>query len=162
MIYVKQRSDKQMKWHAADLEKYKEAKEYIDTVIIPLQKFQIENEKKLVDEAFQREVLFLFSQEIEKELSGRVLLTPEFNYITSQVDEEIGRLNKWIDQLNTQPFKTVILLTFDPEWNKFNSDVNGQVVWVPGIQAGDINSPEMKTIIKSQVQQISELIRSFW
>lgn len=151
-----------MKWHAADLEKYTEAKEYVDTVIIPLQRFQIENEKTLIEEAFQREVLYLFSQEIEKELSGRVLLTPEFNYLTSHIDSELDTVNKWILHLLTQPFNTVILLTFDPEWNKYKDDINGHVVWVPGIQAGDINSPEMKTIIKSQVQQISELIRSYW
>lgn len=151
-----------MKWNAVDLAKYKEAKEYIDTVIIPLQKFQIENESQIIDEAFQREVLFLFSQEIEKELSGRVLLAPEFNYLTNEHENEVARLNKWIEHLTNQPFKTVVLMTFDSKWNKFNQDLNGQLLWLPGINKGDINSPEVKTLIKSQVQQISELIRSYW
>lgn len=151
-----------VRWNATDLEKYKEAKQYIDTVIIPLQKFQIEQETKLAEEAFQREVLSLFSFEIERELSGRVLLTPEFNYISSHLENEIERLNQWIVELTKQPFKTVILMTFDANWNKFSENINGKLLWVPSIHTGDINSPEMKTIINGQIQQISELIRSYW
>lgn len=151
-----------MRWNAVDLEKYKEAKEYIDTVIIPLQGFQIDNETKLVEEAFQREVLALFSSEIEKELSGRVLLTPEFNYVSSHLENEVDKLNSWIDELTKQPFKTVVLLTFDSKWNKHNTELDGHLLWIPAIQSGDINSPEMKTLIKGQVQQIIELIRSYW
>src|SRR5699024_5513743 len=125
-------------------------------------KFQVENESQLIKDAFQREVMFVFSQEIEKELSGRVLLAPEFNYLTAQIDNEVARLNDWIKALKAQPFKTVILMTFDPSWKKHEQDINGNVLWLPGIQTGDIRSPEMKTIINSQVQQISELIRSYW
>lgn len=151
-----------LKWNTVDLKKYKEAKQYIDTVIIPLQKFQIENESKLIEEAFQREVLYLFSQEIEKELSGRILLTPEFNYVSHQLESDVERLNSWIGELTKQPFKTVVLLTFDSNWNKFDKNIDGHLLWIPGINTGDINSPEMKIIIKSQVQQISEHIRSYW
>lgn len=151
-----------MKWNAVDLEKYKAAKEYIDTVIIPLQSFQINNEATLIEEAFQREVLALFSSEIEKELSGRVLLTPEFNYLSSHIDNEIDKVNSWIDEITKQPFNTVILLTFDSKWNKYDDELDGRLLWIPAIQSGDINSPEMKTLIKGQVRQIIELIRSYW
>ena len=151
-----------MKWNNTDLEKYIQAKEFIDTVIIPLQPFQIENDSNLPKEAFQREVLSIFVNEIEKELSGRVLLIPEFNYLTSNIQNEIEKVNDWIEELNKQPFKTIILMTYDSGWKKVENDLTGQLLWLPGIQSGDINSPEMKAIINSQVQQISELIRSYW
>lgn len=151
-----------MKWNANDLEKYNEAKEYIDTAIVPLQKFQIENEATVVEEAFQREVLTLFSFEIEKELSGRVLLTPEFNYIPSHFEREVERLNDWIDQLKKQPFETIILMTFDSGWNRYNKQLNGELLWLPSVQTGDISSPEMKTVLSNQIRQISEHVRSFW
>lgn len=151
-----------MRWNAADLEKYLDAKEYIDTLIIPLQKFQITNETKLIEEAFQREILSLFSYEIEKVLSGRVLLTPEFNYLSDQLDSEIDRLNSWVEEIVNQPFKTIIFLTFDSNWNKHSNDLNGHLLWIPAMQTGDLHSPEMKTLIKGQVEQIIELIQSYW
>lgn len=151
-----------MKWNNTDLEKYIQAKEFIDTVIIPLQPFQMENDSKLAKEAFQREVLSIFVNEIEKELSGRVLVIPEFNYLSSNMLNEVEKLNVWIEELNKQPFKTIILMTYDSGWKKIESDLTGQLLWLPGIHSGDINSPEMKAIIKGQVQQISELIRSYW
>jgi len=151
-----------MKWNNTDLEKYIQAKEFIDTVIIPLQPFQIGNDSNLSKEAFQREVLSIFVNEIEKELSGRILLVPEFNYLKSDIQNESEKVNVWIEELNKQPFKTIILMTFDSGWKKVENDLTGQLLWLPGIQSGDINSPEMKAIINSQVQQISELIRSYW
>ena len=101
-----------MKWNNTDLEKYIQAKEFIDTVIIPLQPFQIGNDSNLSKEAFQREVLSIFVNEIEKELSGRILLVPEFNYLKSDIQNESEKVNVWIEELNKQPFKTIIFFMF--------------------------------------------------
>lgn len=152
-----------MKWFHEDMKKYKTAKEYIDTAIIPLQAFQLTDEQSLEDDAFQREVLSIYAQEIEKELSGRMMLTPTYNYLKfgSNVDE-IKRLNEWVTHLQEQPFKTIFIMTFDMEWKKNEKDLDANLLWLPGIKKGNIRSEETIQVIRSQVEQISELIRSYW
>lgn len=152
-----------MKWTSEDLQKYVEAKEYIDTAIIPVLGFQMLDEKVLEKEAFQKEVLSIYANEIEKELSGRILLTPPYNYIKSNdLTDEIGRLNKWIEHIQEQPFTSIFILTFDNQWKKNEKDLNGELLWFPSVQTGNVKSEETIKMIRNQVEQISELIRSYW
>ena len=72
-----------MKWFQNDLQKYGQAKEYIDTLLIPLQSFHFSEEENLTKDAFQREVLSIYANEIEKELSGRLMLAPTYFYLKS-------------------------------------------------------------------------------
>ncbi len=152
-----------MKWTPEDLQKYVQAKEYIDTAIIPVLGFQMNDEKKLEKEAFQREVLSIYTNEIEKELSGRLLLTPPYNYVKSNdMSGELNRLNDWIDHIKEQPFTSVFILTFDNQWKKNEKDLNAELLWFPSVQTGDIKSEETIRMIRNQVDQISELIRTYW
>lgn len=152
-----------MKWFHEDVKKYKTAKEYIDTAIIPLQAFQLTDEQTLEDDAFQREVLSIYAQEIEKELSGRMMLTPTYNYMKfASSESELARLNEWVKHLQEQPFKTIFVMTFDMEWKKNEKGLDANLLWLPGIKKGNIRSEETIQVIRSQVEQISELIRSYW
>lgn len=152
-----------MKWTPEDLQKYVQAKEYIDTAIIPVLGFQMNDEKKLEKEAYQREVLSIYTNEIEKELSGRLLLTPPYNYVKSDdMTKELERLNNWIDHIKEQPFTSVFILTFDNQWKKIEKNLNAELLWFPSVQTGDIKSEESIRMIRNQVDQISELIRTFW
>ncbi|MEC5422472.1 YpiF family protein [Virgibacillus sp. C22-A2] len=152
-----------MKWKRADIQQYIQAKEYIDTALIPLVPFQLSNETDLEKNTFQSEVLSVFSNEIEKELTGRVLLTPTYNYIKSTSKElETERINGWAEDIQKQPFKFVFFVTFDSTWKKNERELNGNLLWLPGIQSGDLQTKEMHAVIRDQVTQISELIRSYW
>lgn len=152
-----------MKWKVDDLEKYIEAKEYIDTVIIPLMPFQLTNEQTMLDEAFQETVLRHSTNQIEEELSGRVMLTPLYTYIkTDHIENEVERLNEWINHLKNQPFKSVFFVTFDMQWKKVEQSLNGHLIWLPIGKKMDINSQEAKSIIDNQASQISEFIRMYW
>lgn len=152
-----------MKWTSDDLGKYKQAKEYIDTAIIPVQGFQLEQDKTLEKDAFQQEILTIYANEIEKELSGRTLLTPSYNYIKSnELDEEIVRLNHWIQHIQTQPFSSIFVLTFDNQWKKRERELEAELLWFPSVQTSNIKSEETGQMIRNQVEQISELIRSYW
>lgn len=146
-----------------DLEKYGQAKEYVDTLLIPLQKFQLSEDANLVNDAFQREVLSIFSNEIEKELSGRLMLAPTFFYLkSSDQTSEVSRLNEWIAEAERQPFKHVFLMSFDNTWKKIERELEGNLLWLPGMKPMDIQSKEAVAIIRNQIEQISELIRSYW
>lgn len=152
-----------MKWFQNDLQKYGQAKEYIDTLLIPLQAFHFSEDESLVKDAFQREVLSIYANEIEKELSGRLMLAPTYFYLkSSETDVEIERLNSWVKDVQQQPFKTVFLMTFDNKWKKVEKDLEGNLLWLPGLKPMDINSKEAVSVIRNQIEQISELIRSYW
>src|SRR5690625_1194810 len=152
-----------MRWFSEDIKKYIPAKQYIDTIIIPLQAFQLSEDSSLEKDAFQREVLSIYAQEIEKELSGRIMLTPTYNYLKfTNMESEMNRLNEWIENIETQPFKTIFVMTFDNSWKKVEKDLNCNLLWLPGIKSGNIKSEETILVIRNQVEQISELIRSYW
>ena len=152
-----------MKWKKEDLRKYVQAKEYIDSIITPLIPFQLSGNNDLEKNAFQSEALTILSGEIEKELTGRVMLTPAYNYLKSANKEsEIVRLNNWVEDTKKQPFSHFFFITFDSSWKKLEQSLNGTLLWLPGMQTGDLNSKETHALIRDQVEQISELIRSYW
>lgn len=152
-----------VRWFNKDLEKYVGAKEYVDTIIIPLQAFQMSDDANLEKDAFQLEVLSIYASEIEKELSGRVMLTPTYHYLkTADLQTEVERLNAWITDIQQQPFSEVFIFTFDNAWRKIEKDLHGNLLWFPGMKTGNIRTEEAGKIIRNQVEQISELIRSYW
>ncbi|GAB3802434.1 YpiF family protein [Virgibacillus kimchii] len=152
-----------MKWKKEDLKQYVQAKEYIDTVIIPLIPFQFTDEQNIEKDAFQSEVLSILTNEIEKELTGRVMLTPGYHYIKSAgLEDESTILQRWTEEIKKQPFEHVFFLTFDSGWKKIEGKLDGTLLWLPGVKSGDLKSAEMHTVIKDQVEQIGELIRSYW
>ncbi|OZU90121.1 hypothetical protein CIL03_02980 [Virgibacillus indicus] len=152
-----------MYWKKEDINKYVQAKEYIDTIIIPLIPFQLSQDNDLEKNAFQSEVLTVFSGEIERELTGRVMLIPTYTYLKSADKEsEAARLNGWVEDAEKQPFNHTFFVTFDSSWKKHEQALNGTLLWLPGLQTGDLHSKEMHAIIRDQVEQISELVRSYW
>src|SRR5699024_6080370 len=145
-----------MKWVKSDLMQYKTAKEYVDTLLIPLVPFQLSNDKTYDKDAFQRDVLSLLVHGVEKELTGRVMLTPSYNYLSTKdtIDDETNRLNTWIQHCHTQPFQHTFLITFDAAWKKDEKNIDGTLLWFPSLDSGDLNSEEMQSVIKGQVKQI--------
>lgn len=152
-----------MKWVQQDLKRYIGAKEYIDTIIMPLIPFQISKDEEALKGANQHQAISIIINEIEKELSGRVMLVPNYYYIkTADKENEVHRLNTWIDDMAEQPFKHYFFITSDLSWKKHEKNLNSELLLLPGIQSGDIHSEEVAGIIRDQVSQISELIRSYW
>lgn len=152
-----------MKWIKEDIEKYIQAKEYIDTLIIPLLPFDLSEDKEMPKIAFQGEVISIFVRELEKELMGRVVLTPSY-YYNNNADKknEIERINTWVEDAQKQPFEHVFFVTFDATWKKEEKDLKGSLIWLPSNHSVTINSKEMITIIRDQVEEVGELIRSYW
>lgn len=152
-----------MRWLKEDVEKYVQAKEYVDTVVIPVLPFQLSQDNQLVTDTFAGEVLSIYANEIEKELSGRLLLTPIYTYNkSSQIEQEVSRLNEWIADIKTQPFEHIFVLTLDLNLKKQERALDGELLWLPGLKPTDLQSQEAVQMIRSQIEQISELIRSYW
>lgn len=152
-----------MKWIEKDILQYVQAKEYVDTLLIPLTPFHLSDGNNIAKSAFQTEVLTIFSNELEKELTGRILLTSNYSYFKdADKEKEIERMNSWIKDALKQPFNHIFVVTFDSTWKKYEQALNGHLLWLPGMLSGGIHSPEMSMIIRDQVKQVSELIRSYW
>ncbi len=62
-----------MKWIVKDVEQFEQAREYVDTGVIPLLSISAAKEMKMVVE--QGEFIELLSTELEREYKGRVLFT---------------------------------------------------------------------------------------
>lgn len=152
-----------MKWNQSDLNKYISAKEYIDTLLIPLIPYQISDDGKMEKHAQQGELLSIFTTELERDLTGRTMLLPNYYYLSTQEKEtEIERLNYFIADAKEQPFEHVFIITSDSAWKKHEKDLDADVLWWPGIKSADMQSKELRLLIHDQVEQFSELIRSYW
>ncbi|GGA61376.1 DUF2487 family protein [Ornithinibacillus halotolerans] len=152
-----------MQWTSMDMEKYLSAKEYIDTAIIPIIPFQLSHETTIGKSTSKRELVSIFATEIESELSGRTLLVPNYYYLEfGDKEEEVKRLNAWTKEIQSQPFKHVFVLTFDSIWKRYEKDLDANLLWLPGFQTEGVNPQEMMNIIRGQVSDVVELMRSYW
>lgn len=140
-----------------------DVKEFVDTVVIPLHPFHLSEETSVVKDAFQLDVLERYAAEIEKKLSGRVLLAPTYLYLKkSNAGQEVKRLNAWVNDMKEQPFTSVYFFTFDSTWKKVEQELSGHLLWFPGMKTGDLKNPETTKLIRTQAEEISELIRAEW
>lgn len=152
-----------MKWRQDDVNKYITAKEYIDTALLSLLPFHILKDDEISKQAYQSDVLQIFADELERELSGRTMQIPPYTYLHhTDKQQEVSRLNTWIKEIETQPFKHTFLITFDMGWKKYERQLEGQLIWLPVIQVDHIHDNELKRWMHENVKQVSELIRSYW
>ncbi|MDC3413042.1 YpiF family protein [Aquibacillus sp. 3ASR75-11] len=152
-----------MQWSKKDMEQYIGAKEYVDTVLIPLMPVVLAGNEELVKQAFQGELLNRFSQEVEVQFKGRIYLSPIYTYLASANKiSEAERLKTWVDGIKENEPKHIFFFTFDPQWKKHEKNLDGTIIWIPAIQTGDIHSQETKDLLKQQTSQLTELILSYW
>ncbi|MEN2766186.1 DUF2487 family protein [Ornithinibacillus xuwenensis] len=152
-----------MQWTKNDMQLYVGSKEYIDTALIPIIPFQVSQESTIGKSTLKREVVSIFATEIEQELTGRILLIPNYYYLEfGDKSEELKRLNQWIEEIKKQPFKHVFILTLDANWKKVESDLEGNLLWLPGFTSENTASTKMQQLIRGQVTDVVELIRSYW
>lgn len=152
-----------MRWNANDLEMYKKEKQYIDTLVVPLIPISFTMNQKTSDLAFKGEVLSILMGELERELHGRVFLTPSFTYLQSKsLKGEINRLNQWIESILEQPFKHIFLISHDAHWKKDEQDLKGSYVWISNIPSTPLDSEETKRFINGQLEQLVDLFQTYW
>jgi|SRR5690625_706128 len=151
-----------MKWTSKHIKQYSEAQEYVDTIILPLVPFTFLGEES-GKKALQNEVMSIFVNEIEQKLTGRLIQFPHYLYLPSkELEHEVERVNEWIDQNKNEFLEHIILLTFDSTWKKVEQDLKGSLLWVPAMYSGDIHSKEVSQMINDQINELIQLIQSYW
>lgn len=152
-----------LRYKEKDLETYLTAKEYIDTVLIPLVSFDLTDDEAIMNKAREAEVMQLFTTELEKELAGRTLLAPSFNYqLKAKKELEVERLKEWEQAFMAQPFSAIFHITFDTSWKKHEKNLEGHLLWIPAVNSGDMDMEDIQKLIREHVKETVSLIRSFW
>ncbi|MGP4071936.1 DUF2487 family protein [Piscibacillus sp. B03] len=153
-----------MKYQSSDIKQYVQAKEYIDTAILPIIPYSFNTDQDLIQLSTQKELIKLYVNQIEGELKGRVFVLPEYYYLKTDkiLEEEKARLKGFVNHINQQPFKYTFLITSDSKMRKIDRDVDAELIWLPGMSAPDLNQQEAQQFIQSQVQEIKMLIQDSW
>ncbi|WP_252311809.1 DUF2487 family protein [Sinobaca sp. H24] len=106
-----------MKWTADDMTVFLREKQYIDTLLLPLQPVSFTNEMK--QSASMQEFVEALTREMEKQFKGRVMLSPAFPYLKQEpVEEQLPKIQKWIQEAKEGGFSHIILITSDASWKQ--------------------------------------------
>ncbi|HHY73182.1 MAG TPA: DUF2487 family protein [Bacillus bacterium] len=150
-----------MKWISTDIEMYMKAKEYVDTVVVPLVPISLQGEISTICE--MGEFITILSAELEREYKGRMVLLPAFTYLKNEETTAlIERINLWNRTLVDSGVKHVILLTSDPDWKLNEKDVQATLLWVPSISFHDVDKKYIEQMLKSQLKPIQTIVMNLW
>lgn len=150
-----------MKWIPQEVETYLNAKEYVDTAVVPLYSVSVGGEMK--QSAAAAEFITLLSSHLERQFTGRIVLFPPFTYLKNENDEKVlSDLLKWESAIQQNEFKHVFYITSDIEWRVQAEKLSGAIIWLPAIPLEQMSDSQKMTIIDSQVKQLLTLFTQKW
>lgn len=147
-----------MKWNVKDLEMFEQAKEYVDTAIVPLMPIAFTEKSKELSS--MREFLSILSMELERTFKGRIFLVPAYHYIHED-KFKLTALKHWEIHLHKE-FKHVIFLTSDHEWKQDESELVASLIWIPSIPLELLEMDQARELIKKQCEQMIDIITKKW
>ena len=157
--WKKKSRGKIMKYQSIDTELFSKSKEYIDTIVIPLNPVDFNDAFSQTVSSF--EFMTLLTHELEKELKGRLFLALPLPYIkTSKTEEKLNLLSVWVDYYRGQGFKYIQFLTTDSKWTSIDED--GHVLWIPAIPIEKMPLDAIKTVISEQTKQLVDILAESW
>jgi hypothetical protein len=143
-----------MKWTVKDVDAYMQAKEYVDTALVPLVPLACANVKAFAEIG---EHVLLIANEIERQFKGRVMLIPPFTY---WVDEEKNalkeRLHRWKEKLGQNGFRHIFCLTAHADW------MEDGFVYLPPLPLEHVDDHYKQKLVSKQVEQAMETFISKW
>lgn len=148
-----------MKWNVKDAETFIEAKEYVDTALVPLIPITFHEQMKQLTSA--SDFIGILSMEIEKKFKGRILLTPTFYYVNGN-EQKVDELQNWVMELRHEKFKHIYFLTSDINWKKDEKELHGSLLWIPSISLEILDIEQARVLINQQIQQIIDIFTSDW
>ncbi|GAF65279.1 hypothetical protein BTS2_2177 [Bacillus sp. TS-2] len=150
-----------MQWKVLEMDQYIQAKEYVDTALIPLVPIDIKEEIKST--VSMGEFISIISLELEKQFKGRVLLIPSFTYLKSESEEDkTERLNQWIQELQNAGMHHCLLLSSDASWRLSEKRLKGDLFWLPTIPLEHLDSVNKRNVIAEQIKQLVPLLTNKW
>jgi len=150
-----------MKWTSHDVDMYNQAKEYIDTALVPL--IPIAMGGDMEQSASMAEYTALLAGQLERQFTGRLVLLPAFTYMESEnQDEAAYRLSKWEESLAGEGFKHIFLLTTDENWRLSEKGLGGSLIWLPLLPLAGLEEQQKVILINGQIKQLMKLFTAKW
>jgi hypothetical protein len=150
-----------MKWIPQEVETYLNAKEYVDTAVIPVYSLAFGEEMKQSAAAF--EFISLLTGYLERQFTGRILLFPPFTYLKSDNMENVmSELLKWEDNILQSKFKHIFYITSELDWRMYENKVGGSLIWLPSLPLGNMSEPQKIEVVESQVKQLLSIFTQKW
>lgn len=140
-----------MLYNNRDLRVLKEEIEFVDTAIVPV--MNIDFDENLLHHANNLELIQLVTIQLEKQLKGRLLITPALTLIGG----EYASLETYKDQLLEYGFKRVVSLSFDA------LEIDGIYnIKVNSIPISDMDTEMKISIINDEVKSVIKQIIGVW
>ncbi|AWM17410.1 YpiF family protein [Bacillus inaquosorum] len=145
-----------MRWRITDAKDYLQAKDYIDTAVIPLINIKVGARFKITAE--KGEFTQLLSDELERQLKGRVYLLPPYTYVDRN-EKTVQGLKDLREELISE-FPHVVLLTSDENWN--SEDALGKIIVTPSVPLEHLNDSLKRKILDERTAEILNVLLQLW
>lgn len=134
-----------------DLNVIKDEIEFIDTAIIPI--VDIDMDMTSENRAEQIEFIQLIIMMLEKQLKGRLLITPLFTV----VGEDVTPVNTYKNQLKEFGFKHTIVLSF-----KDRPIEDAPVIRMNHVPISDMDKDILEAMVKEEMTKVLKEIIRIW
>ncbi|MCY7944109.1 YpiF family protein [Bacillus inaquosorum] len=145
-----------MRWRITDAKDYLQAKDYIDTAVIPLINIKVGAHFKITAE--KGEFTQLLSDELERQLKGRVYLLPPYTYVDRN-EKTVQGLKDLREELISE-FPHVVLLTSDENWN--SEDALGKIIVTSSVPLEHLNDSLKRKILDERTAEILNVLLQLW
>ncbi|MEG7356322.1 YpiF family protein [Bacillus inaquosorum] len=145
-----------MRWRITDAKDYLQAKDYIDTAVIPLINIKVGGHFKMAAE--KGEFTQLLSEELERQLKGRVYLLPPYIYVDRN-EKTVHGLQDLREELISE-FPHVVLLTSDENWK--NEHALGEIIVTPSVPLEHLNDSLKRKILDERTAEILNVLLQLW
>jgi hypothetical protein len=150
-----------MKWIPQEVETYLQAKEYVDTAVIPL--FSVSFGDEMKQSAAMAEFITLLTSQLERQFTGRLLLFPPFTYLkNNQSEKVINDLKNWEANIEASEFKHIFYITTESEWRMQEQKFAGSIIWLPALPLEFMDVSQKVAMVDSQVKQLLNLFTQKW
>lgn len=142
-----------MRWENDTIDQYLAAREYIDTLIMPI--IKIDLSENLREAVYMSSLISNFALQLEEQIKGRVLLVPGFTYAGEITENVIGLLNGLSEQAKLAGFKNVVFLTQNNEWEQRQNELDGAILKLDVEAPKENELPHYKMNV-DEIRQIAE------
>jgi hypothetical protein len=150
-----------LKWQTNDYDTYRGAKEYIDTALVPLIPIHWGEDMKSI--ILMGEFTTLISEELERQLKGRMYLFPPFTYLKEETaDERLNRLSNLEKQIVQSGMPFVVFLTSDPDWAGQDMALKNSIISIPAVPMEHMEETYKKEIISEQIKHLLKIVTINW
>ncbi|WP_261129124.1 YpiF family protein [Bacillus sp. Marseille-Q3570] len=149
-----------MKWRSKDLDMYIQASEYVDTAIVPL--IPITWGSQMKNHILKGEFPLILTEEIERQLKGRVFLFPAVTYLVSESDEDVlKRITVLTDELENGGMPYPVFITSDARWTGME-EFGDRLVNIPPVPLEHMDEEYQREIVSEQVKHILQIVTKKW